>query len=342
MQTIRNCYVFVHPEYSDWEPALAMYGLARFTDIEVVTFSIDGQPLRSGGNLPVVPDKSMADIRPEDIDLLVLPGGEQMEKNAYEAIVPLLQQHVSRQKPLAAICGATVFLAFHGFLDKVRHTGNHPEFLKMMAPAYQGAALYENTETVTDKNIITAPGTAMVPFARAIFDICGQQDNQTLQFWFGFFRQGTLPEIKEEAPMHFFYRSYETTYAGLLPLVRSVAKEVFRDAVANGLEITGPQHWHYYGADGNPDTVFQLHIGVPVAALLSVPAPYECKTLPAFRSVSLTLNGPWDQLGDTYHKLFTGLQLAGMTPGGINREQYVRCDFEQPDANVTIVQVGIQ
>ena len=39
--------------------------------------------------------------------------------------------------------------------------------------------------------------------------------------------------------------------------------------------------------------------------------------------------------------LINGLLLSGIPMSGHNREQYIHCDFENPAANITRVQVGI-
>lgn len=342
MQPAKNCYLFVFDGYSDWEPALAIYGLTNFTDTEVVTFSIDGKPVTSGGNVVVQAAKSLADLDPGKIDLLLLPGGTSMENGHYEEILPLLDRHVKAQKPLAAICGATVFLARHGFLDQVQHTSNDPGYLKMLAPGYKADAFYIREPAVADQHIITAAGTAMVPFAQAIFQELGLLTNDQLAFWLQFFLQSCAPEIETIPPFHFFYRSYQTNIAGLNSLVRTVAKELVREAVANELELAGPVHWHYHGFTGDPESLFTLEIGLPVTSTKAVPAPYDCKTVPAFQCVSARHQGDWQLLSGIYEKLINGILMAGIPMSGVNREIYVHCDFDNPSANITQVQIGIK
>ncbi|MCW3462829.1 DJ-1/PfpI family protein [Chitinophaga nivalis] len=342
MKKLRNCYVFVFDQYSDWEPALVTYGLHTFTDVNIITFSIDGQPVTSGGNLQIIPQQSLQEAMTADIDLLILPGGAPMEAGGHPAILPLIQQLVASGKSVAAICGATVFLAQHGYLDTIPHTSNHPDILKMMAPTYQGSALYVQTPAATGDNIITAAGTAMVAFATEIFTFFGLLENPQLQFWLGFFQgNADIPVIETASPLHFFYRRYETNLPGLLPLVRSAIKALYPVAIAAGLEICGAPEWHYHGFDGNPDTVFTLDIGLPVTEVLSVPAPYHCETLPVFDCVGMQHPGGWDKLGDTYGKLITGIQMLGIPMTGSNREQYLRFSFEHPEQNITNVQIGV-
>ncbi|ASZ09957.1 GyrI-like domain-containing protein [Chitinophaga pendula] len=148
--------------------------------------------------------------------------------------------------------------------------------------------------------------------------------------------------LETVAPFHFFSRSYQTSYKNLLSLVRVVAIDIFQAAVANGLEITGPQHWHYDGADGHPNTIFTLEIGVPVAAVKQVAPPYTCKTLPPFHCLGKSLHGTWLQLSDVYTSLINNAHQAGLQLNGQQRETYIQCNFDNPDAHITYIQVGLQ
>lgn len=148
--------------------------------------------------------------------------------------------------------------------------------------------------------------------------------------------------ITTTQPFHFFYRQYKTTYKDLWPLVRVEARDIFKAAIQHDLEIVGPQHWHYYGADGLPDTIFTLEIGIPVAAVKTVPEPYGCKTLPAFKSVNKQYTGSWEQLPEVYAALIKDIQQQGLTMNGQQREIYIQCNFDDPSAHITQVQIGLQ
>lgn len=342
MKKLDNCYVFLFDGYSDWEPALPMYGIGSFTDINIVTFSLNGQPVTSGGKLPVQPQASLEQAMKADIDLLILPGGAPMEQGANTEVLPLVQQLLDRQKTVAAICGATVLLAQHGFLDNIAHTSNHAEVLKALAPAYKGGDFYDNSPAVAASQIITASATAMVAFTKAIFNHFDLQENEQLKFWFSFFDAGSAgTELENTLPFHFFYRRYETNYAGMIELVRTAIKVVYQQAVEAGMEICGAPQWHYHGFDGQPDTVFTLDIGLPVTEVKPVTAPWQCETLPPFKCVGMQHHGSWDLLANTYGKLFAGMGMLGLQMNGYTREQYLRYNFEHPEKNITNVQIGI-
>ncbi|MBC9931239.1 DJ-1/PfpI family protein [Chitinophaga qingshengii] len=343
MKAQRNCYVYVYDRYSDWEPALAVYGLNNFTDIRVIPFSVDGQPVTSGGNVSVQPQQSLEQAIAADIDLLIIPGGATIAAGAeHEALLPLVRKQLDSGRLLAAICDATVFLGNHGLLDQISHTGNDARVLQMMAPNYKGAAHYIARPAVTAGNLITAAGTAMVPFTKEIYTALGILEQPELAFWFGFFdAAGNTPQFSHVPALPFFFRSYEVNMESMLPLVRTATLEMYRQAIAAGLEVCGPVQWHYHQFDGNPQTMFRLEIGLPITAVGPVPAPYQCEVLPAFDCISTTHEGGWDKLGDTYGKLISITRALGIQLAGYNREQYFRYDFHQPDQNITNVQMGI-
>jgi putative intracellular protease/amidase len=189
----RMCYLFVFDGYADWEPSLAIAGLHQFTDFSVKTFSVDGKPVRSMGNMPITPDVSLAQVFANDVDLLLLPGGDAWDQGKNLEIQPLLNSVLDHNRMVAAICGATGFLAEHGYLDEVKHTSNHLDlYLGKVAPHYKGHENYVKEHAVKDRNLITANGTAIVPFANAIFEHFNLFEYEQLSFWFQFFKQPEL------------------------------------------------------------------------------------------------------------------------------------------------------
>lgn len=343
MQKQRNCYVFVYNGYSDWEPALAMYGLQNFSDFAVTTFSIDGAPVTSGGNLSITPHTFLDALRPDTIDLLILPGGQAFQQNdpALQRILPLLRYMVQQRKTLAAICSATTMLARNGILDHVKHTSNDLEYLKMVVPDYKAEELYVNAPSVDDQQIITASGTQSAAFAASIFKHFNLLQHKDFQFWFGFFQAAGAPQMETTPAFNFFYHKHIVTFSEMLTLIRVAPKQVYSDAVAQGFEIVGPQQWHYHGFDGKPDTKFELKIGLPVAVRKDASIPYACEEVAKFACVSALHKGPWDTLHTTYEKLIASIQMGGMQMTGFTREHYIHCDFDHPENNLTLVQIGV-
>jgi hypothetical protein len=119
-------------------------------------------------------------------------------------IVPFVHSVKSKNIPIAAICGATLFLADIGILDNIRHTSNAREYLQTMSSAYKGSNLYQEVRAVSDNNIITASGIAPIEFAREIFLKLELYELAMIEKWFQLFKNGVWVKYRKMLPnIHF-------------------------------------------------------------------------------------------------------------------------------------------
>ena len=144
-------------------------------------------------------------------------------------------------------------------------------------------------------------------------------------------------------PLHVLCFETETTFQDIFQYVRVVAHRLYKEAVKQDLEITGPIYWIYEGADGQPDTIFKLTIALPVSykKIELSGSAFKLKTLDPFHCVSQQHLGDWNKLGETYSQMIVEIQSGKLTMGGQNREIYLNMDFENPERNITEVQVGL-
>lgn len=191
---MKNICVFLFDGYSDWEIAYLAPEIAKNKEFEIKTFSLDGKSVRSAGNLQVLPDCSLKDIKTEETTMLILPGGYTWEDGKLDYIIPLVKLSQEKKIAIAAICGATIFLARNGFLDEVKHTSNDLGFLKMVAPSYKGEHLYQQEKAYSDNHIITANGTAPIEFAKEIFESISLYDSVGIEKWYQLFKNGIWSE----------------------------------------------------------------------------------------------------------------------------------------------------
>lgn len=77
----------------------------------------------------------------------------------------------------------------HVVLYALDHTSNAADFLAA-ADGYLGQDRYREERTVTDRNVITAPATAPVDFARAVFAHLELFAPPTLAAWYGLYTTG--------------------------------------------------------------------------------------------------------------------------------------------------------
>ncbi|WP_377295751.1 type 1 glutamine amidotransferase family protein [Rhizobium sp. SGZ-381] len=153
------------PDYADWEIGLLTAVARSFLGTDILTASPDGAPLTSMGGLRVTPDLAYRDLAVGDFDALVIPGGMSWEKGTAPDLTDLVADFAQRKAVIGGICAAASALAGTGLLNDVAHTGN--ALLSHKAyPAYRGEALYrDQPQAVSDKGIITAPGTSPFTFA---------------------------------------------------------------------------------------------------------------------------------------------------------------------------------
>ncbi len=191
---LSDVYVLVFDGFADWEPAHALAELRRSGKRGVVVAGFNSNPVLSMGGLRVVPDRSLHQVSPDQIGLLILPGGDLWKSGDYPESVlsALLRQLITTRTPIAAICGATLALARAGLLNDRRHTSTVPGDLNT-APGHSGAGHYVYEGAVTDRGVITASGLASVEFAREVLAMLGVFGKADEALWFDMYKSGRLP-----------------------------------------------------------------------------------------------------------------------------------------------------
>jgi putative intracellular protease/amidase len=192
MEKRRSCLLFLFEGYADWEPSLAIAGLRSYSDFEIKTFSADGNPVISMGGLSVKPDFKLADVNDVTFDLLMLPGGNAWEEGGNMEISEFVTNTFHSGKTVAGICAATTFLAKLGLYHEIKHTSNGFDYLKKQVPSYVSENNYINEPCVSDKNLITANGAAMIEFAYTIFNHFSILDQRDLAFWLSLYKSAGM------------------------------------------------------------------------------------------------------------------------------------------------------
>jgi effector-binding domain-containing protein len=146
--------------------------------------------------------------------------------------------------------------------------------------------------------------------------------------------------IKTHPAMTVLYSTHQTTLGQLHQFVGTVAKQLYAEAVNNDVLVSGPVYWLYYGLDGQPDTVFTLEIALPVQGKITA-SRFATKELPAFRAASHVHENAWTKIPATYAQIMQFIAMNKLKMTGEFREIYTNIDFENPDNNLTEVQIGI-
>lgn len=191
---VKGVYIFLFNGYSDWEISYAAPEIMNSRKYSIKTFSLDGRNVKSMGGLNVNPDMPLNEIDISTVAMLVLPGGNAWEEKKLNEIIPFVKTLRSSGIPVAAICGATLFLADIGLLNNIKHTSNAREYLQKISTAYKGKDKYQDALAVTDDNIITASGVAPIEFAREIFLKIELYEPVMVERWYQLFKNGIWVE----------------------------------------------------------------------------------------------------------------------------------------------------
>lgn len=151
------------------------------------------ESVKSIGGFRIEPDYSLDRIEelPDDYAALVLIGGFGWATPVAEKVVPVVRQAIERGKIVGAICNGASFMAKHGFLNSIKHTGNGIEQLRLWGgEAYTNADGYVNAQAVSDRNIVTANGSAALEFAREMLLLLENDTPERIEMYYQFNKQG--------------------------------------------------------------------------------------------------------------------------------------------------------
>ncbi|MFD0355782.1 DJ-1/PfpI family protein [Streptomyces sp. NPDC127110] len=180
-------HLAVYDTWADWETGHTTAHLTqRGHLIRTVGFAA-GTPVTTMGGLRILPDLSLADLRPEDSSMLILTGAELWDSG--DGLAPFAakaREFLAAGVPVAAICGATAGLAREGLLDDRPHT-SAVSFYLAEQPGYAGAGQYVEADAVTAGDLITAGPTEPVAFAREVFARLGVYEPDVLDAWYRLF-----------------------------------------------------------------------------------------------------------------------------------------------------------
>ena len=156
------------------------------------------EPVCSCCGFRTIPDYSF-ETMPDDYAALVLIGGfGWLDKETASKVAPIVRQTVEKGIIVGAICNAASFLAQHGFLNAVRHTGNGLEQLQSWGgDNYTNAAGYVNKQAVSDKGIVTANGTGYLEFAKELLLLLKNDTPEQIECFYRFNKIGYVEILRQ-------------------------------------------------------------------------------------------------------------------------------------------------
>ncbi len=168
----KKAMIILAPGYEELE-AVAVIDMLRRAGIDIKVVGITEGPIPSARDVKIVPDCTLDEVKDEQFDLIVLPGGldstEQLAKD--ERVVNMLKKQLDENRLVGAICAAPTVLDRHG-LSKDKTITCHP----VCQEAVKNSKLSQQ-RVVTDGLLITSqgPGTALEFALRLVERLAGTE-----------------------------------------------------------------------------------------------------------------------------------------------------------------------
>jgi effector-binding domain-containing protein len=158
--------------------------------------------------------------------------------------------------------------------------------------------------------------------------------------------------IRTHPCMNVLFSTRKATLGDLSAIAGLAIRELYQYVADLDLLVCGPQYWFYYGMDGLPepeggglpiksDKMFTLEICLPVQGKIPTALLPWFKRIPAFRCLSSRYEGPWEGLAEHYQKMIADISARQLKMSGVFAESFLHIDFDQPENQITDVQIGI-
>jgi len=190
-----NVFVYILNTLADWEIGylIAEVNSGRFLKKnikkpDIVKVGKNLNPIKTMGGIEIAPDVDVKNIKIQKGDLLILPGADTWLDEDNSEIINIVKDYIDKDITIAAICGATIALAYNGLLNEIKHTSNDLGFLKMMCPNYIGEKYYCNQFVVVEKNLITATGIAPLEFTYEIIKKINIMEKTSVEAWYNLYK----------------------------------------------------------------------------------------------------------------------------------------------------------
>jgi protease I len=157
--------MFVDQLYNDQELWVPYYRLQEAGAEVVLIGAKAGETYHSKHGLPATAKKSYAEVRADEFDGLVIPGGYAPDHmRRHQAAIDFVREIHRQGKLVAAICHAGWLLVSAGVLKGRKATC----FFSIKDDIVNAGALYEDAEVVVDGNLVTSRKPDDLPaFCRA-------------------------------------------------------------------------------------------------------------------------------------------------------------------------------
>jgi 4-methyl-5(b-hydroxyethyl)-thiazole monophosphate biosynthesis len=152
--------------------SVTVIDILRRTGADVVVAGLTGKSVTGSHRITIIADALLDEVKDQDFDLIVLPGGMPGAKNlkADSRVQEIIRRHEQAGKLIAAICAAPIVLADAGILDNRKFTV-HPSQVNNIRLSAQ------DSPVEVDRGVITgqAAGAAMKFAFTLVEQLYGQE-----------------------------------------------------------------------------------------------------------------------------------------------------------------------
>ena len=186
--------------YADWEASYLAPALRTGvmhdsqTNYEVKTVAPTLDEVISLGGFHTRPDYSF-NTMPDDYAALLLIGGNKWDSEEAEPVEAIVKNAIEKKRIVGAICNGASFLASKGFLNKVKHTGNGLDQLKLWGKEnYTNESGYVERQAVSNNNIVTANGSGCLEFTKELLALLHADTKERIDLSYTFLKNGFYKE----------------------------------------------------------------------------------------------------------------------------------------------------
>lgn len=186
---MKRVLIFIHDGFADYELSYVSSFLRNSKEAEIKFMSPGSTDVISKAGLQIKADIILDNsIVAADYDALLLIGGRFWRSNNFsnEVLSELVGDFIRENKIVAAICDASTYLAYNGFLNYHKHTGNGKKYFVETCPAYDGLSDYVEEQCVVDLPFITANGTAGIEFGEEVCKALNILKEEDRKAFFGY------------------------------------------------------------------------------------------------------------------------------------------------------------
>lgn len=161
-----NIAAYLYDNYYETELCIPTLMFKEDDQNNVIMISSEQDTVKCVDGKRILIDKKISQINPEEIDVLIIPGGGPIIK---DDIIKLIQQCEKNGAIIGGICGGVEYIAHAGILSGRKYTSHQNKSYEHLSKnSIHTHSMYES-----DKNVVTAKPEAYLEFALELYHLAG-------------------------------------------------------------------------------------------------------------------------------------------------------------------------